>query len=319
MLKWKKRGLIFSTEGNLPANKIGFAQGPQAIELEDCIRVYFSTRERDNSGKFLSHVSYVDFNHSFTKIIKVNKDEVVSLGSSGCFDEHGIFPFHPLKVKNQIFAYTTGWNRKVSVSADASIGLVVSKDNGNSYERLGPGPIMGPCLQEPFLIGDPYIKHINDQFHMWYIFGTKWLTDKTSGIKERVYKIAYATSEDAIEWKRQSQPIIPDSQFEDECQAMPTVFYRNGIYHMLFCVRRAFNFRTDVSASYKIGYAYSKDGHEWTRDDKKSGLSLSSEGWDSTMMCYPNCIEVNNKVYLLYNGNEFGKHGFGLAELIEEN
>lgn len=319
MLKWKKKGLIFSTEGNLPANKVGFAQGPQAIELEDRIRVYFSTRERDNSGKYLSHVSYVDFNHSFTEIIKVNKDEVVSLGNRGSFDEHGIFPFHPLKVKNQIFAYTTGWNRKVSVSADASIGLVVSNDNGTSFERLGPGPIMGPCLHEPFLIGDPYIKNINDQFHMWYIFGTKWLTDKTSGIKERVYKIAYASSVDAIEWKRHSQPIIPDSQYEDECQAMPTVFYRNGLYHMLFCVRRAFNFRTDVSASYKIGYAYSKDGNEWIRDDKRSGLSLSPEGWDSAMMCYPNCIEINNKVYLLYNGNEFGKYGFGLAELVEEN
>jgi hypothetical protein len=28
---------------------------------------------------------------------------------------------------------------------------------------------------------------------------------------------------------------------------------------------------------------------------------------------------VNKKVYLLYNGNEFGKYGFGAAELISVN
>jgi hypothetical protein len=33
------------------------------------------------------------------------------------------------------------------------------------------------------------------------------------------------------------------------------------------------------------------------------------------MQCYPHVFECDGKVYLLYNGNEFGRYGFGLAEL----
>jgi hypothetical protein len=32
-------------------------------------------------------------------------------------------------------------------------------------------------------------------------------------------------------------------------------------------------------------------------------------------MCYPHVFQAFEKVYLLYNGNNFGKYGFGLAEL----
>ena len=34
------------------------------------------------------------------------------------------------------------------------------------------------------------------------------------------------------------------------------------------------------------------------------------------MMCYPNVFECDDDIYMLYNGNEFGKYGFGLAKLI---
>jgi hypothetical protein len=34
------------------------------------------------------------------------------------------------------------------------------------------------------------------------------------------------------------------------------------------------------------------------------------------MQCYPHVFASDGKVYLLYNGNEFGRLGFGLAELV---
>jgi hypothetical protein len=40
------------------------------------------------------------------------------------------------------------------------------------------------------------------------------------------------------------------------------------------------------------------------------------DGWDSEMMCYPNVFECNKDTYLIYNGNDFGKNGFGIAKLI---
>ena len=88
-------------------------------------------------------------------------------------------------------------------------------------------------------------------------------------------------------------------------------------YHMYFCFRQATDFRTNPSRGYRIGYAYSTDLMNWTRDDEKGGFQISAEGWDSEMNCYPHIFSCDEKVYLLYNGNQFGKHGFGIAALQE--
>ena len=90
------------------------------------------------------------------------------------------------------------------------------------------------------------------------------------------------------------------------------MFFYDGKYHMYFSYRYGLDFRS-ANRGYRIGYAYSWDLINWTRDDESSGISLSSSGWDSTDMHYPHIFEVNGNYCMLYNGNEFGKHGFGLA------
>jgi hypothetical protein len=85
---------------------------------------------------------------------------------------------------------------------------------------------------------------------------------------------------------------------------------------MYFCYRDAFDFRTNAKSSYKLGYAYSDDLINWKRDDGAAGISPSENGWDSDMLCYPHVFQCGENVYLMYNGNEFGRHGFGLARLI---
>jgi hypothetical protein len=198
----------------------GFAQSPQALVLEDRVRVYFSTRERDTVGKYLSHVAFVDFDKGMQRILGVSTAPVIPLGDLGCFDEHGIFPIHIMKDTNGIVAYTTGWNRKASVSADASIGFAESYDNGLTFQKYGTGPIMTASLHEPFLVGDAFVSKFEGGYHMWYIFGLRWMRSCETEQPERVYKIAHASSHDGIEWRRDSQPIIVDRIGSDECQAL---------------------------------------------------------------------------------------------------
>ena len=127
--------------------------------------------------------------------------------------------------------------------------------------------------------------------------------------------IAHATSEDGINWKKEGRKIISDKINKEECQALPSVIFHNGLYHMVFCYRHASGFRTDKSKGYRLGYAYSKDFVNWIRDDESLGIELGENDWDSDMMCYPHFFKVENQVCLLYNGNEFGREGFGLAVL----
>ena len=315
-MKWAKRGKVFDPSDHaLPLASIGFAQAPQALVLGDRVRVYFSTRERDASGKYLSHVAFVDFDRGMGRILGVNSKPVIGLGGLGCFDEHGIFPFHVVNDGDRILAYTTGWNRKLSVSADASIGLAISRDNGLTFQRHGTGPVMAATLNEPFLIGDAFVIKVGGEYHMWYIFGLRWVRRAEGEPADRVYKIAHAVSADGIEWRRDGRLTIADRLNADECQALPTVICLDGTYHMYFCYREAHGFRSESAAAYRIGHASATDLMNWVRDDGRAGIELSAEGWDSQMQCYPHVFECDGQVFMLYNGNEFGRHGFGLAVL----
>ena len=94
-MKWKKIGKIFNpTEHKLANNCIEFAQSPQTLVFDNFIRIYFSTRERDKTGKYLSHISFVDFDKDFKTILKVASDTIIPLGELGTYDEHGIFPLN---------------------------------------------------------------------------------------------------------------------------------------------------------------------------------------------------------------------------------
>ncbi len=319
ILKWKKIGKIFDpTEHKLANNCVDFAQSPQVLEFDDYVRIYFSTREKDASGKFISHISFVEMDKEFTEILKVSDHTIIPMGGLGCFDEHGIFPFNVLRDGNRVLGFIGGWNRRVSVDIETSIGLAISNDNGLTFERIGDGPVVAPTLEEPFLVGDPFVLKLKDAYHMWYIYGTRWIQNPDKDVKERVYKIAHAVSTDAINWVKTNRQIIDDKLNENECQALPTVIFHDGKYHMLFCYRQAIGFRENSKDAYRLGYAFSNDGLSWTRDDANVGIDTTPGGWDSDMMCYPHIFSCNGKVYLLYNGNNFGKTGFGLA-VLEEN
>ena len=158
-MKLHKLGKIFDPREHHFANGCGeFAQSPQTLLLKDGIRVYFSTRSVDPSGtKYRSHVAFADFEDDLKTIRRTSTKEVVALGGLGCFDEHGIFPMNIVRVGDAVWGYTTGWNRRVSVSVDTAIGLAISGDGGETFHRQGDGPVLGPSLHEPFLVGDAFV------------------------------------------------------------------------------------------------------------------------------------------------------------------
>lgn len=315
-MKWTKCGLIFQpAQHKLPNGCSDFAQSPQALVLDDRVRIYFSTRVREANGKFLSHIAFVDFDRQMQKILGVSADPVIKLGSLGCFDEHGIFPMNVVRQNGAVYAYTCGWSRRTSVSVETSIGLAVSRDNGLTFQKIGDGPILTSSLHEPFLVGDPFVAICGTTWHMWYMYGTRWINTPLETAPSRIYKIGHATSTDGQDWVKTGRQLVSDSLRSDECQALPTVIEINGRYHMCFCYREATDFRKNKLRGYRIGYAYSDDLRTWTRDDDNVGIGFSEDGWDSEMMCYPHLFRCDGNVYLLYNGNEFGRFGFGLARL----
>ena len=59
MLRWNKKGLIIKANQQREWMH-SHIQNPCVIELENCIRVYFSTRPKPQEGLFKSVIAFVD-------------------------------------------------------------------------------------------------------------------------------------------------------------------------------------------------------------------------------------------------------------------
>jgi len=322
MHKWKKFGKIFDPHDvNDGIERIWmkeYAQCTSTLVFKDFVRIYFSCRPfNDNEGQAKSFTAFIDVDRmNLTKIIRIASKPVLPLGKLGTFDEFAVYPTSVIRNNDEVLLYYAGWTRCKSVPFNTAIGLAKSVNDGESFERLGNGPLIAPSLHEPFVISGPKIRKFNTKWYLFYLAGTKWIFYKEK--PEIIYKIRMAISDDGLDWKRINKNIIDDVLEENECQAGPDVFYFKGKYHMYFVYRYGLDFRTKRNRGYKIGYAYSDDLLTWVREDKNAGIEYSDIGWDSTMHHYPHVFELDGKHYMLYNGNDFGKNGFGLAILEDD-
>ncbi|MBD3271813.1 MAG: glycosylase [Elusimicrobia bacterium] len=317
MFKWKKLGRLFNPHDitDRPWWMYEYAQAPASLCLDNFVRVYFNCRPKPNqNGQYISYTGYVDLNrNNLFEILCVAQEPCLKLGKPGIFDEFGTYPVSVIKAEEKYVAYYGGWTRCESVPFNVAIGMAVSENGGQSFTKLGEGPVLSYSPNEPFVISGPKIRKYHGIYYLWYIAGKKWKV--FNGRPEPIYKIRAASSMDGLTWKKFDKDLIPDVIGEDEAQASPDVFYKNGIYHMFFCFRQASDYRRNRSRSYRIGYARSENLIDWKRDDSVAGIDISSHGWDSEMVAYPHLLELDGTIFMMYLGNMVGRYGFGIAVL----
>jgi hypothetical protein len=312
MFSWKKLGNIFNPlPGQSRPWMREYAQCPTPVVLDDkTLRVYIACRpQRGADMLYVSYPGYVDLARAdLSHIVGISDEPLLPLGSRGMFDEFGIMPSSFVRRGDELYAYYSGWTRMESVPYTLAIGVMVSRDGGSRFERLGAGPVLGLTANEPYFATGPSVRVVGDQWHMWYLTGRKWLFEE--GKCEPVYQVVHARSSDGINWLRDGVPIVPTLS-EDECQDIFSPFFLGGKWHAIFAWRKP----SASAGNYRLGYASSIDMETWVRDDAQVGIELSETGWDSQMMCYPHVIELDGRILMFYCGNDFGREGFGVAEL----
>lgn len=307
---WHKQGLIYQVTGRHGFDHSHCHKPTPLLLDEHTIRVYFGTR--DLQGK--TRTTFVDLDrHDPSRVTYVHDRPVLDLGKIGAFDDSGANVCSVLRVGDLIYLYFIGWNPSTTVHTRNAIGLAISRDGGWSFQRAYDGAVLDRSKSEPYYTGAiDVVQTAQGRFQTWYTSGSEW--KMIQGKPEIFYHIKYAESEDGIDWVRQNVTCIPPAH-EFEATARPCVLVQGGRYRMWYSRRDLREFRLNPRMGYRGGYAESSDGIHWTRMDDRLRLACSDDdrAWDSQAIAYPYVLALEDCEVLFYNGNGFGRTGFGWA------
>jgi hypothetical protein len=178
---------------------------------------------------------------------------------------------------------------------------VAISENGGPFERWSLAPLLERNAADPFLTASPFVLIGHGRWRMWYVSATEW-RNTASGPRHH-YHIRYAESSDGFLWHRDGRVAVDYDAEDEHAFARPWVVQDADQYRMWFAVR---------GERYRIAAAESEDGVTWTRRDTL-GLSPGEHAWESEMVEYPCVFDWNGRRYMLYNGNDYGRTGVGLA------
>jgi hypothetical protein len=288
-------------------------QVPTVLVLKDRLRVYFASRLK--SG--MSLPTFIDLDlEDPTRILRLHPKPILELGEDGMFDEHGIIPNHVFWHEGRVHLFYVGWSRRESIPYSNWMGMAVSDDGGVVFRKAFQGPILDRTRDEVYSATGLICLRETDCWHGWYATGIEWL--QLDGRYEHTYELRYCRSHNLADWTRPNKPIFPN-RLSHESSTRPTIIHLHDKWHMWFCYRGTQDFR-DGTDSYRIGYAWSTNLTDWTREDDKAGITISPEGWDSKMIAYPCVVSAGDRILMFYSGNGFGRDGFGYAGLeVNEN
>jgi hypothetical protein len=284
------------------------AQAPVVLSLGGSDhRIYFASRDADQR----SHVSYVDLDITDRDAtVEVAEAPALAPGPLGHFDDYGVYPSGLVQHEGRLHLYYIGWSpakdRPLSYS---SIGLAVSEDGGLTFERVRRAGVLGRSEEDPWMVTGPSVLVDADgTWRMWYVSGLKW-ERRPDGTLVPWYHVKSASSADGIEWEPDGRPCITHEHPGERNIGRPFVAREDGGY-------KAWYGHADDSG-YRLGYAESRDGLEWSRLDSAVRLTGDSESWEEDRQTYPWIFNSQGERYMVYCGASLGRTGFGLA--IEES
>ena len=301
---WIKSGLLFKPSGVHP-KLTSHAANPLALHLQgNTYRVFFSGRDNENR----SSVGAVDIDVITREVIYEHKQPFLVHGAGGSFFEAGISIGNCYCVDAQRYMLFMGWQRPPGKHWRGDIGRIKVRAD-LTLELDADVPFMGSDEQDSVSLSYPWVeKADNGTFRMWYGSTVTW----DAGNGEMLHVIKSANSKDGHTWLKEGVT-IPYEIGKAQAFSRPTVLFDAARGYRMW-----FSFRSGQGEAYRIGYSESRDGITWTLKLDQAGIAPSEKGWDSEMVEYPYVFQHRGNTYMLYNGDGYGKTGFGLAILDEK-
>lgn len=302
---WRKQGLVLA-----PSGAYSHASHPCAVHTEGDTYVVAFTR-RDSSKR--SHIFLAQAEIKDGKIsLDVSPEPALAPGPPCHFDCDGVISTCFVKDGADIYLYFVGWQNLPEGLWICDTGRAVMDPGRLTLRREFPGPVLGRDKTNPLFAAATAFHLDKGLWRTWYNSGLRW--EKTPEGWKHHYGIHYADSADGVNWTTYPGMCLPFADEREYAFGRPTVIHVEGRYFMWYAHRA-----TRKSEAYRIGFASSVDGRQWRRADELAGIDVSpDEAWDSEMICYPSVLEHGGFYYMLYNGNDYGRTGFGLAVMGPE-
>lgn len=298
-MHWTKLGRIYIPSANHP-KLVTHAANPLPIHLEgDIYRIFFSGRDVQNR----SSVGFADVNIASFKIVYDHRKPIFEHSSERSFFSEGVSLGNSYQADGKNYILFMGWQRPSGNHWRGDIGrLVLNSDF--SLELKDQSPILSSDPVDPISLSYPWvIREQSGKYRMYYGSTITW----DAGNSEMLHVINHAESEHGRDWKRLGLS-IPYKVGVAQAFSHPSVIYSPEEGYQMW-----FSYRSGANDKYRIGYAQGSDGKNWELRNDEAGIDVSESGWDSEMIEYPFVFDHKGQRFMLYNGNGYGKTGFGLA------
>ncbi|KAB7778772.1 MULTISPECIES: hypothetical protein [Xanthomonas] len=305
MFAWHKRGLVFDTARDGVGGWMRHsALTPTPLRLDaERLRIYAGFR--DDAG--VSRIGYVDVRADDpTRVLGVSAAPVLDIGRAGCFDDNGMILGDVVHGPDGLYMFYVGFQQVAKAKFLAFTGLAVSTDGGDTFQRRQDTPLLDRAPGRSTIAAVHSAHYRAGRWQLWYAVGDDW--EWLGGTPYPRYHIRCVETDDLQAVPRQDTVCL-QPQGDEYRIGRPRVYRCDGRYLMLF----THGSRGDA---YLPGMAVSDDGRHWQRCDAALGLPLSAEGWDARTLCYPALIRHDARLLLFYNGNDMGRDGFGVAEVV---
>jgi hypothetical protein len=299
-IAWRKLGCLYCPGGQRHPKLLTHAANPLAVPLEgDTFRVFYSGRD----DRQRSSVGAVDIDIGKRQVVREHFAPMFEHGPEDSFYADGVSIGNCYATSSGRYILFMGWQNPPDAHWRGEVGrLRVDRDLQLTLD--GNRAFMPLNADDPISLSYPWVLQDGpgDACRMWY--GSTIVWDGGNG--EMVHVIRQASSVDGNHWRREGLA-VPYAMGSAQAFSRPTVAKDAQGYHMWF------SYRSGTGQTYRIGYASSGNGTDWTLRLEDAGIGVSEEGWDADMIEYPFVFEHRGSRYMLYNGNAYGKSGFGLA------
>lgn len=293
--KWKKIGRIFAPIQNKNSLSSSHASNPTALKISRNIyRIFYASRNKKKE----SSIFFFDFDLKNFKIEKLYNEPLITNTNKKVFS-NGIIPGNIFKFKKSVYLSAMIWRNTKKKKWKGSTAIL--KLNKNKNKVVYVKTIFLPNPFGPESASYPFILSSKTNFKIFTGITTVEKSKKKDMTHILKSCVLNGFKNKIKNWKSEI------SENEKKIITSPSIIVLNKKKHMWFSYRNG-----GLSDKYRIGYAnFFKN--RWNVKLKTNCISKSKKGWDSDMIEYPNVFRHKDYLYLLYNGNKFGKTGIGLA------